>query len=172
MITKDELRRIVILGYLTDSMLEKLIPIVERAHVDERQYVFRQGDSAEKFYMLSHGKVLLEQRISEKMTVSIESVRPGYSFGWSGMMTGGIEPYSRYTSDAISTEASELFVLKGEDLNNLLDQDHHMGYLIWSAADTGDCQTVAAPYRAICQNYQTASGYRQSDYRVKIIIIS
>jgi CRP/FNR family cyclic AMP-dependent transcriptional regulator len=130
MITKDELRRIVILGYLKDSMLEKLIPIVERAHVDERQYVFRQGDSAEKFYMLSHGKVLLEQRISEKMTVSIESVRPGYSFGWSGMMTGGIEPYSRYTSDAISTESSELFILKGEDLNNLLDQDHHMGYLI------------------------------------------
>jgi CRP/FNR family cyclic AMP-dependent transcriptional regulator len=130
MITKDELRRVVILGYLTDSMLEKLIPIVERAHVDERQYVFRQGDSAEKFFMLSHGKVLLEQRISEKMTVSIESVRPGYSFGWSGMMTGGIEPYSRFTSDAISTEASELFVLKGEDLNNLLDNDHHMGYLI------------------------------------------
>ena len=130
MITKDELRRIVIIGYLTDSMLEKLIPIVERAHVDERQYVFRQGDSAEKFFMLSHGKVLLEQRISDKMTVSIESVRPGYSFGWSGMMTGGIEPYSRYTSDAISTEASELFILKGEDLNNLLDQDHHMGYLI------------------------------------------
>jgi len=130
MIAKDELRRIVILGYLNDSMLEKLIPIVERAHVDERQYVFRQGDSAEKFYMLSHGKVLLEQRISQKMTVSIESVRPGYSFGWSGMMTGGIEPYSRYTSDAISTEASELFILKGEDLNKLLDRDHHMGYLI------------------------------------------
>jgi CRP-like cAMP-binding protein len=130
MITKDELRRIVILGYLTDSMLDSLIPIVERAHVDEREYVFRQGDSAEKFFMLSHGKVLLEQRISDKMTVSIESVRPGYSFGWSGMMSGGIEPYSRYTSDAISTEASELFILKGEDLNNLLDENHHMGYLI------------------------------------------
>jgi CRP-like cAMP-binding protein len=130
MITKDELRRIVILGYLKDSMLEKLITIVERAHVDEREYIFRQGDSAEKFYMLSRGKVLLEQRISDKMTVSIESVRPGYSFGWSGLMTGGIEPYSRYTSDAISTETSELFVLKGEDLNNLLDEDLHMGYLV------------------------------------------
>ena len=130
MITKDELRRIVIIGYLTDSMLENLIPIVERVHFDEREYIFRQGDSAEKFFMLSHGKVLLEQRISDKMTVSIESVRPGYSFGWSGMMSGGIEPYSRYTSDAICTEASELFVLKGEDLNNLLDQDHDMGYLI------------------------------------------
>lgn len=131
MISKDELRRIVILGYLTDSMLEKLIPLVERAHFDEREYIFRQGDTAEKFFMLSHGKVLLEQRISDKMTVSIESVRPGYSFGWSGVMTGGIEPYSRYTSDAISTEKTELFILKGEDLNNLVDDDHHMGYLIF-----------------------------------------
>ena len=112
-------------------MLEKLIPIIERTHFDEGEYIFRQGDSAERFYMLSHGKVLLEQRISAKMTVSIESVRPGYSFGWSGMMTGGIEPYSRYTSDAISTEASELFVLKGEDLNNLLDADDRMGHLIF-----------------------------------------
>lgn len=131
MIARDELRRIVILGYLTDSMLDKLISIVERAHFDEGEYIFRQHDSAEKFYMLSHGKVLLEQRISDKMTVSIESVRPGYSFGWSGMMTGGIEPYSRYTSDAIATEASELFILKGEDLNNLLDQDDRMGHLIF-----------------------------------------
>ena len=131
MIARDELRRIVILGYLTDSMLDKLISIVERAHFDEGEYIFRQHDSAEKFYMLSRGKVLLEQRISDKMTGSIESVRPGYSFGWSGMMTGGIEPYSRYTSDAIATEASELFILKGEDLNNLLDQDDRMGHLIF-----------------------------------------
>lgn len=131
MITKDELRRIVILGYLTDSMLEKLIPIVERRHVDDQEIIFRQGDSAEKFYMLGHGKILLEHRISDKMTVSIESVRPGYSFGWSGLMVGGIEPYSRYTSDAIAAEPSELFVLKGDDLNNLLEADEHMGYLIY-----------------------------------------
>ena len=130
MIANEELRRIVILGYLTDSMLEKLIPLVERVHFNEQEYIFRQGDLAEKFFMLARGKVLLEQRISEKMTVSIESIRPGYSIGWSGMLTGGLEPYSRYTSDAICTEPSELFVINGDDLNNLLDEDHDMGYLI------------------------------------------
>ena len=77
MITKDELRKIVILGYLTDSMMEKLIPLVERIHLNEQDYLFRQGDLAEKFFMLNRGKVLLEQRISDKMTVSIESIRPG-----------------------------------------------------------------------------------------------
>ena len=130
MITKDELRKIVILGYLTDSMMEKLIPLVERIHLNEQDYLFRQGDLAEKFFMLNRGKVLLEQRLSDKMTVSIESIRPGYSIGWSSMMTGGLQPYSRYTSDAISTEPCELFAISGEDLNNLLDADHDMGYMI------------------------------------------
>lgn len=130
MITKEELRRIVILGYLTDSMLEKLIPLVERVHLNEQDYLFRQGDLAENFFMLNRGKVLLEQRISDKMTVSIESIRPGYSIGWSGMMSGGLEPYSRYTSDAICTEPSELFAISGEELNNVLDEDHDMGYML------------------------------------------
>jgi CRP-like cAMP-binding protein len=130
MISKEELRRIVILGYLTDSMLEKLIPLVERVHLNEQDYLFRQGDLAENFFMLNRGKVLLEQRISDKMTVSIESIRPGYSIGWSGMMSGGLEPYSRYTSDAICTEPSELFAISGEELNNVLDEDHDMGYML------------------------------------------
>jgi len=130
MIAKSELRRIVILGYLTDSMLEKLIPIVERTHFDEQEYIFRQGQLAEKFYMLNRGKVLLEQSISEKMTVSIESIRPGYSVGWSSLLSGGVEPYSRYTSDAICTEPSELFALKSDELNALMDEDREMGYLI------------------------------------------
>jgi CRP-like cAMP-binding protein len=45
-------------------------------------------------------------------------------------MAGGLEPYSRYTSDAICTETSELFAINGEELNNLLDDDHDMGYML------------------------------------------
>jgi len=130
MISKEELRKIVILGNLTDPMLELMIPLVERAHFSERDYIFKQGDMAENFYMLARGKVLLEQRISDKMTVSIESIRPGYSMGWSALLTGGLEPYSRYTSSAICTEPSEVFVINGYDLNNLMDEHPELGHLI------------------------------------------
>jgi CRP-like cAMP-binding protein len=128
MITKEDLRKIVMLGYLSDAMLEKLLPLTERVHFEEGQRIFSQGDTAENFYMLAKGKVLLEQRISEKMTVSIESIKPGYSIGWSAMLTGGLEPYSRYTSDAVCVESSELFSINGEDFNALLDSDPEMGY--------------------------------------------
>lgn len=130
MINKEELRKMVILGQLSDAMLEKLLPLVQRKHYEEREYIFREGDTAERFYMLKRGKILLEQRLSDKMTVSIDSIKPGYSFGWSAMLGGGLEPYSRYTSDAISAEPCEIFFVAGEEFQELLENDHTMGYLL------------------------------------------
>ncbi len=130
MISKDELRRMVIIREFTDTMLEKMIPLVERLQFDERQPVFRQGDSAERFYLLIKGKVLLEQRLSDKMTVSMDAIKPGYSFGWSSIVRGTLNPYSRYTSDAICVEPSEVFAIKGEDFHIILEEDHSMGYII------------------------------------------
>jgi CRP/FNR family transcriptional regulator, cyclic AMP receptor protein len=130
MISKDELRKMVILGQLSDAMLEKLLPLAERKHYEEREYIFREGDAAERFFLLKRGKILLEQRLSDKMTVSIDAIKPGYSFGWSALLQGGLEPYSRYTSDAISAEACEIFIIGGEDIRDLLESDHAMGYLL------------------------------------------
>ena len=130
MINKEELRKMVILGQLSDAMLEKLFPLVERKHYEEREYIFREGDTAESFFLLKRGKILLEQRLSDKMTVSIDSIKPGYSFGWSAMLGGGLEPYSRYTSDAICAESCEVFLISGEEFQDLLENDHTMGYLL------------------------------------------
>jgi len=128
MITRDELRKMVIMNSLSDEMLEKILPIVERKRYDQGEAVFRGGDTAEHFFLLKSGKILLEQRLSDKMTVSIDAVKPGYSFGWSSMLAGGLEPYSAYTSDAICVEPSEVFSINGEELQDLMEADHHMGY--------------------------------------------
>jgi CRP/FNR family cyclic AMP-dependent transcriptional regulator len=128
MITRDELRKMVIMNSLSDEMLEKVLPIVERKRYDQGEAVFRGGDTAEHFYLLKSGKILLEQRLSDKMTVSIDAIKPGYSFGWSSMLAGGLEPYSEYTSDAICVEPSEVFAISGEELQDLMETDHHMGY--------------------------------------------
>jgi len=123
MITTKELKAIVILGFLTDEMIEKLLPITELLIFDEGEIVFREGENADTFFMVRRGKVLLEQRISEKITISMGAVKPGYSFGWSAMLGG-----STYTSDAVCAEKSELFSINGIKLTELLDKDHSMGY--------------------------------------------
>ena len=130
MISKDDLRRMVILREFTDEMLEKMIPLAQRLQFDERQPVFRQGDTADLFYLLIKGKVLIEQRLSDKMTVSMDAIKPGYSFGWSSIVRSALDPYSRYTSDAICVESSEVFAIPGEEFFDMLEADHSMGYLI------------------------------------------
>ncbi len=130
MITKEELRKMVILNILSDGMIMKIMPLVERKRFNDGEKVFRGTDMAEHFYLLNSGKILLEQRLSDKMTVSIDSIKPGYSFGWSSLLSSDLEPYSQYTSDAICVEPSEVFAISGEDLQRMMEEDYHMGFLL------------------------------------------
>ncbi len=130
MITTEELRKIVILGRLNEPMLEKVAPLIERRHFEEGEAIFREGDTAEHFFMLRSGKVLLEARLTDKMTVSIDSIKPGYSFGWSAMLSQELGPYSTYTSDAICAETCEVFAANGDQFQDMLEADHDMGYIL------------------------------------------
>lgn len=125
MVSRDDVKDIVILSYLTEEMLEKLLPYLTIRTIEKREVIFRGGDPADMYYMLKRGKVLLEQRISEKISVSVGAVKPGFSFGWSAMLGG-----ERYFMDAVGAEESEALVISGEALLKLLDSDHSMGYRI------------------------------------------
>jgi len=124
MISRDELKQIVMLGYLKDEMLDKLSPFVDVLNYSEREYVFRQGDAADRFYMLRRGKILFERRGSEKMSVTMGSLKPGYSFGWSSMVDVRF-----YSTDAVCAEPSEVFSVRGHKLKKLLEADPSMGYI-------------------------------------------
>ncbi len=113
------------MSYLKDEHLEKLLPVVDFLRFEEREAVFREGDIADRFYMLRRGKILLEKRISEKITVSVGTIKPGFSFGWSAMLDGG-----PYTSDAICAEACEVFSIRREKILPLMDSDFEIGYII------------------------------------------
>ena len=125
MISKGALRQFVILSHLTESMLDKIIPIAEYATFQEDDVIFREGDPAKRFHMLKSGKVLLEKRISERITISIGSVKAGYSFGWSSMLEG-----DAYTSDAICAGTCEVVSVHREKLLPLFEKDHSMGFIM------------------------------------------
>lgn len=125
MIDASDLKQFVMLGYLTDSMLEKLVPITEMLRFDTDEKIFSQGDKAERLYFVQSGKVLLEQRITETLTVSLSSVKPGFSFGWSAMLEKG-----RYSTDAVCAEACQLISFRESKLKNIMEQDHSLGFII------------------------------------------
>ena len=125
MITIDDLKQIIMLGYLTDEMLEKLVPITDLLLFDENEFIFRQGDNSDRLYMLREGKVLLELDVSENITVSVSSIKPGNAFGWSAMLEE-----ATYTVNALCTERCEVLSIRSEKLKALLEHDHSMGYIL------------------------------------------
>ena len=125
MVSKEDLQQIVMLGYLTDEMLDKLVPITDRLRFDENEFIFRQGDRADRFYMLKLGKVLLELKITGDITVFISSIKSGYSFGWSSMLDDEL-----YTVDALCSEPCEILSFRAEKLKLLFEKDHSLGYIM------------------------------------------
>lgn len=122
MITRQDLKSIVMLTYLTDSMLDKLAQIVDLLKFDQEEIVFREKEPSNRFYMLKSGHILLEQRISQEVTAIVSAIKPGYAFGWSAMMENEI-----YTVSAVCKEPSEVLSFTSEKIRRLFRQDPEMG---------------------------------------------
>ncbi len=124
MVPIEDLRKIVILEKLSDEMLEKIIPTINILKLREQEIIFNEGGEAKYFYMLQRGKVLLGKKISDKITVSLGAIKPGFSFGWSSIFS---EPYSFLASCA---ETSEILMIKAEAILKLMKEDHSMGFQV------------------------------------------
>ena len=46
MVAREDLKQIAMLRYLSDEMLDKLIPITKLVHFDKRELIFRQGEKS------------------------------------------------------------------------------------------------------------------------------
>jgi CRP-like cAMP-binding protein len=121
-ITRADLKQIVMLTYLSDPMLDDLARIIDVLKFDREEVIFRERTPSERFYMLKTGHVLLEQRISAHVTACVAAIKPGYSFGWSAMMEN-----ERYTVSAICQEPSEVFSFKTAKVQQLYRQNPEMG---------------------------------------------
>ena len=125
MIDVQDLKQFVMLGYLPDDMLKSLIPITEMLLFDKDELVLKQGEKADRFFFLKKGKILLEQRITDTMTVSLSSIKPGFSFGWSAMLEDAL-----YSTDAICAENCEVYSFRESKIKKVMEKDHSLGFII------------------------------------------
>jgi CRP/FNR family cyclic AMP-dependent transcriptional regulator len=124
-ISRENLKQIVMMGYLTDEMLDLLIAVTEMNQFEEKEIVFRQGDPADNFYFLLQGKILLEQRVSPTITVSLSAIKPGHAFGWSAMLDD-----ETYTTEAICAERCQVLSILASKLKALCEENHSLGYIL------------------------------------------
>jgi len=126
MVTVEELKKIFLMEKLTEPMLSKLAREAELRVYEEKEFVIREGQPAREFMMLRSGKMVLKVDASESLTIALGAIKPGFSLGWSALIPG-----RNYTSSAVCTEKSEVFVVQGETLQGMMEEDHRMGYLMF-----------------------------------------
>ncbi|MFH1374900.1 MAG: cyclic nucleotide-binding domain-containing protein [bacterium] len=89
------------------------------------EFVFREGEEANAFYFIRHGKVLIETHIPQKGPIMIRSREAGEILGWSWL----VPPY-RWHFDARAVELTRAIALDGKCLREKCEQDHDVGYEI------------------------------------------
>jgi CRP/FNR family cyclic AMP-dependent transcriptional regulator len=89
------------------------------------EYIFREGEDAEKFYFIRHGRVVVETFVPQKGAILIRSRHEGEIFGWSWL----VPPY-KWHFDARAIELTRAIALDGKCLREKCEEDHDLGYEI------------------------------------------
>ncbi|MBI5217124.1 MAG: cyclic nucleotide-binding domain-containing protein [Ignavibacteriae bacterium] len=87
------------------------------------QYLFREDEEANWFYIIRQGKVAVEAYAAERGAVIIDTVEEGDVLGWSWL----IPPYN-WHFDARAIELTRAIALDGKCLRNKCEHDHNLGY--------------------------------------------
>ena len=85
--------------------------------------IFREGDVADRFYLIRHGRVALQVFIPGQGRITIETIEAGEVLGWSWLFP----PY-RWHFDAQALELTRAIAFDGACLRAKCDEDHDLGY--------------------------------------------
>jgi CRP-like cAMP-binding protein len=87
------------------------------------EHLFREGDPADSFYVIRHGRVALEVQAPGRGALMIETLGEGAVVGWSWLF-----PPHRFSFDARALELTRVVGFDGACLRGKCDEDRNLGY--------------------------------------------
>ena len=87
------------------------------------EYIFREGQPADHFFLVREGKVAVEVFVPNRGAVTIETIEGGEVLGWSWLF-----PPFKAHFDARALNAVRALSLDGACLRRKCDQDAGLGY--------------------------------------------
>lgn len=110
---------------LDDEALALIAGCAANRHMHAGQYLYREGDPAETFFVIRHGRIALEANRPAGGAVVIETVEDGEVLGWSWLI-----PPHRWLFDARVVEDTSAVVFDGTCLRGKCDADPVLGYAL------------------------------------------
>lgn len=103
--------------------LELLSGCASNTKFDAGSYIYRQGDPADRFYVIRHGRVSQEIFVPQRGPVTVRTLKEGEILGWAWL----IPPYEREL-DARAIVLTRAIAFDGACLRGKCDQDPLLGY--------------------------------------------
>lgn len=103
--------------------LELITGCASNVRFDGGQYLFHEGEEAEKFFLIRHGRIALEVFTPDRGPITIQTLEPGDILGWSWL----VPPY-QWRFDAKAIELVRAIALDGKCLRTKCETDHDLGY--------------------------------------------
>lgn len=110
---------------LAPEQIRFLVSCVSNRRFPAGEFLMREGEVADRFYLLRHGHVALEIHVPGTGPVVMETVGPGDILGVSWL-----DPPYRTQLDARAREDVVALSFDGACLRGKMDADHDLGYVI------------------------------------------
>jgi CRP-like cAMP-binding protein len=108
---------------LDPAALALIVGCAANVRFETGQYLFREGQEANEFFVIRQGRIGLEIHVPDRGPVTLQTVSSGGILGWSWMFP----PY-RWHSDARALEATRAFALDGACLRRKCEEIPSLGY--------------------------------------------
>ena len=110
---------------LEQAYLELLTGCASNVRFDAGQFIYREGEEANQFFIIRQGKVAMEICPPEGEPITLQTVTDGEILGWSWL----VPPY-HWRFDVQAVELTRAIVFDGKCLRNKCAEDHSFGYEI------------------------------------------
>ena len=108
---------------LEEPYLQLLVGCASNVRFNAGEVVFREGEEANRFYLIRQGKVAVETFAPGRGPIIMQTLGEGEVLGWSWL----IAPY-RWRFDGRAVELTRAIALDGECLRGKCEEDHNLGY--------------------------------------------
>lgn len=100
-----------------------LVGCASNVRFDAGVYIFNEGQEANEFFLIRHGRVALEIFAPQRKPTVVETLGEGEILGWSWLLP----PY-QWRFHARAVEQTRAIALDGRCLRMKCEQNHDLGY--------------------------------------------